>query len=518
MEIVVAEDTVAATQFADRTPTEEQQLVLNYFQNARGQFTARNAVVIARAGTGKSWTIFRGIERAPDRHILVVAFNKSIVAHAKERVSNPLVRVQTLNSLGYEFVRLAWPQTKVNRWRGRDLARQACEAKWHKDDEVIGKIDALAKFGKGCVPYAQRYEALLPIADTYLDLWMLRARGLDSDWVARRAFTAMQLATQPTGEVDFADQVFLPVRMGWCRRWFDLVCVDEAQDLNPAQLHMIQQINRSPSRIIIVGDNRQSIYRFRGADFRAMSRMQTQLGAISYKLTQSFRCGSSIVERAQAYVADIVAHPSAGVGRVRYCTPTQMLEAVAPGDFILSRTNAPLAAMCRTLLLSGQRAYIRGKDVLAPLLALFRRLRKGRGHTVEGFLTKLEKWHERERVHAQTLDFQEQRADRLTYINDLAALARIGCEGMSTVDGAIAQVQQLFAAGADDRHAIQLSTVHKAKGLEAPRVFLLWTTFDQNGRWSLEEDNIRYVAITRAKSELVYVKETNIEDHQYQTA
>jgi len=62
----------------------------------------------------------------------------------------------------------------------------------------------------------------------------------------------------------------------------------------------------------------------------------------------------------------------------------------------------------------------------------------------------------------------------------------------------------------DDTRGIVLSTIHKSKGLENDRVFFLlpellpsrFATMD----WQLEqEENLRYVAITRAKKELVYV-------------
>lgn len=59
------------------------------------------------------------------------------------------------------------------------------------------------------------------------------------------------------------------------------------------------------------------------------------------------------------------------------------------------------------------------------------------------------------------------------------------------------------------------STVHRAKGLEADRVWLLETTFkakrrgeDEGDGWrsGAEEANIRYVAITRSKHELVWLQ------------
>ena len=63
------------------------------------------------------------------------------------------------------------------------------------------------------------------------------------------------------------------------------------------------------------------------------------------------------------------------------------------------------------------------------------------------------------------------------------------------------RVRQLFQDDGPGSR-ICLSTTHRAKGLEAPRVWMLAETY-RGG--TTEEDNLRYVAITRAQQELIYV-------------
>ena len=75
-------------------------------------------------------------------------------------------------------------------------------------------------------------------------------------------------------------------------------------------------------------------------------------------------------------------------------------------------------------------------------------------------------------------------------------------EDQETVAGVIARVEEIFTDSRDNQ-CIKLSSVHKAKGLEASRVFVLAFTLRDT---SPEEMNIQYVAITRAKDVLVWVR------------
>jgi len=68
------------------------------------------------------------------------------------------------------------------------------------------------------------------------------------------------------------------------------------------------------------------------------------------------------------------------------------------------------------------------------------------------------------------------------------------------------KIDALFA-DVEGRGVIMCSSVHRAKGLETRRVFTLEETFKSKFGPSAEEDNIRYVAITRAQEELILVQE-----------
>lgn len=502
------------------TPTEEQADILEHFRQGEG-----NLVVLARAGSGKSWTIFQGVEIAPEKQILVAAFNKRIAQHAAVKIQNPAVEVKTLHSLGFKFVRYNWEGVKLNGDRGLKLARQVCGDKC--PDPVARAVAKLASAAKGIAPFASKPGDLIDIAvqfDCIPDEYQATCihcsqsdglhddddegcqfQGYDLDYVEACALAAMVCATErdDENEIDFDDMIFVPVRLGWCRAWYGLVCIDEAQDMNTAQLYMAQKACKSGGRIVVIGDDRQAIYGFRGADSGSIARLKTELCAKQLTLTATFRCDYAIVTEAQRYVPDIVGHDSVGVGTVRTMARSGLLDAARVGDFVLSRKNAPLATICLALLRAGTRARIEGKDIGASLCSLVRRLAKGTGNTMKGLLEKLDIWEKRELDRAKKIKSESTREDRIDAIADKAAMLREMSAGLQSAAAMIERIRKLFED--DGRPSVVCSTIHKAKGLEAERVFILMDSFDPRRSGNIEEQNLRYVAVTRAKHELVYV-------------
>lgn len=79
------------------------------------------------------------------------------------------------------------------------------------------------------------------------------------------------------------------------------------------------------------------------------------------------------------------------------------------------------------------------------------------------------------------------------------------CEGTRTLDEVKSNLNDLFTDKDDDSRVI-LSTTHKAKGLERNRVFMLTDTYRPTK--GIEEANLYYVAVTRARRELYLVSKS----------
>ncbi len=377
LETPINEDTQAMT----HTWSSEQQAIFTWFKEPSAQ---RNLVVRARAGTGKTTTILEAINGAPEKRILLAAFNKTIAEELQSRMRNPAAESKTLHALGFSYLRAARPKVKVdNKDRKWTLAKAVCPRSTPYN--VLRLVADLHTKGREIAPRlieqdpSTATDALAEIAlEAELTLREEDAERYSDYQVAEWALAAMHLAKDQTDSIDFADMIFLPLVHGWVTPRYDLVVVDEAQDMSQPQLELAQRACRVSGRIAVVGDDRQAIYGWRGADSNSLDRLKKALNAVELGLKTTYRCPQLVVERAQQIVPDFVAAPSAPMGIVRSCLDardTLLLEA-KPGDFVLSRTNAPLVPLCLALLKQGKVARIRGRDLSAGLRKLCEQLER----------------------------------------------------------------------------------------------------------------------------------------------
>ncbi len=478
----------------------QQREIFKWFTDKAPQ--AKNLCVVARAGTGKSTTIREAVNHAPERDILIGAFNKRIEIDMSARLQHPTAVCKTLHGLGFGFIMSEWRGTRLDAKRGFTLATKVCGAQ--APDSMIGLVAKLASIAKGAAPFGD-HAALVDLAKRF-DLepdetW--QDDGWTTETIAKLAREAMTLACTKDGTIDFDDMVYVALAAKLVRPRYDLVIVDEAQDMNAAQIALATKACRKGGRIVIVGDDRQAIYGWRGADSDALARMQSELAADLLPLTVTYRCPKSVVAEAQRLVPDFCAADSAPDGLVRSTTYGPMMAQVQSGDAILSRKNAPLVSVCLRLLKAGKRARIEGREVGVNLLALLAKLRgNGRAKNDLGrFLERLRDWKETE-LGKLPKDAEAKAELVCDKAETLSALA----EDLATVSELESRCRSLF----DDSDktnvpAIVCSSIHKSKGLEWPTVYVLRDTLFSKYGNGKEEENIVYVAVTRSQATLVYV-------------
>ena len=476
----------------------QQNAIFNWFQNGTG-----NLVVVARAGTGKTTTAIHAIGLAPEARIGLCAFNKRIADELKNKLRNPNAEAATLHSMGFKFVRKNWTSVRVENGRGQELAEQACGSS--APDPMVTLVRKLASKGKNMMATTQA--ALEDIAFAF-DLCAdedFEEQGWTVSRIASCALTAMRLACRKDGTVDFDDMVFLPVVMKWARGTYDLVVVDEAQDMNAAQLALAQMVCRPGGRIAVIGDDRQAIYGFRGADSDSIARLKKELNAAELPLNITYRCPASVVAYAKTLVPDYQAAPECPAGEVKTIKFTKLAEAVQPGDFVLSRKNAPLMATALSFLKLGKAARIEGKDLGKTLVGLVNKL-AGRHGDMTDLMRALAEWEQRGVAKAMAGGkTEEAREAKAQEVVDTAETIRALADELTSPAELVARIETLFADDVSGSFIV-CSSVHRAKGRETDTVYVLKDTLYPGGRKNLEESNIEYVSVTRAKKTLVWVE------------
>lgn len=492
------------------TPSDYQRAIFAWFAAVKPDFT-QHLIVRARAGTGKTTTICEALRYLPPGlRTLVCAFGKDIQLELAKRVEGIVgVEARTLHSLGLATVKRFWPDVKIiyGPERGDDLAQRVCGGT--APDAIKKLVAKLCEKGRLTAPHAAKTDDLVNAAIEFEcapdESW--EADGFGLDYVCAKALDAMILAAseKPRMGIDGADMLFLPVRNGWLRKTYDVVIVDEGQDMNACQLEIAQGLCRN--NLVVVGDDRQAIYGFAGADSGSLDRLKAALTATELPLNVTYRCGKAIVAVAQGYVPDFEAGPDNPEGLVSFLPMDTLTAAAGPSDFVLSRVNAPLVSIAMKLLRAGKRTKIAGRDIGSGLIALVRKLK---GRSVPDFLGKVAGWEAREVARLQpalakaTNGRKRTIEQKIEGIQDKASMLSSLADGAPSVAEIEARITALFTDdGLGDKGVIVCSSVHKAKGREADRVFVLRDTLRSGG----EEDNIAYVAVTRAKHELVWVSE-----------
>ncbi len=448
--------------------------------------TPAHLVVEALAGTGKTTTAVECLRvlkaAAPASRVLMCAFNKAIAVTLQSRVPAG-VDVSTLHSAGLKMLR----GRTINADAGRDALLADLRGRF--------ALGASARVPREESAFALRLLGLAKatLVSTSADLVALAdAHELTVPLRRDECVAAVQarLAVKDAQEIDFDDMVWLPVvtapPAAFRKPKYDVVIVDEAQDLSPVQLRLVRLLGR---RIIAIGDRHQSIYGFRGADSQAIPRLISELEATVLPLSVTYRCPRSVVSEAQAYVPAFTAADDAPEGTVIEAEDTAMLGRAVPGDMVVSRANAPLVKYCLAWLARGQRAEIRGRDMSASLKALADKLD---WRVADAIGT----W---ERAEVARLN-AEQRETAVETAHDKADCMRALRDGVNDPRDIPQAIDAIFAEG---RGGIVLTSTHRAKGLESEVVWMIADTYGK--RDTQEERNLSYVAITRSLRELVYV-------------
>ena len=482
-------------------PTKEQERIF-LFTKKRPE----NILIKAYAGAGKTTTIVEAVKLIPkDKSITFLAFNKHIQEELKTKLPDH-VRCYTTYGLGMGAIKrkygdsIEFDEFKIDKLIQKKARAWKLEEEFHTEEDISIYLNTLKKLVNLCRLSLTLDAKYIPYVAERYDIKINRTRDV------KRVLKILDDCATKRKYFDYTDMVFLPAIDNGI--WFfqqDYVFVDEVQDLNRCQIRIIEKVlkrdrktKKLKGRLIAVGDFFQGIYGFNAADEKSFEWFEKFPKTKVLPLSISFRCSKKVIEKAQEIVPYIQARPGAPEGSVRN---GNVLEEAQSGDFVLCRTTMPLVRLFFQFITQHKKAVIKGSDTGNNLIELI-------GETKN--LDKLIKYWENELKNFRNDLMKEGILDPKEHtgyaaledkVDTLLFLARIS-------DSILDLKHKIKLIFTDEIQGIVLSTVHKIKGLEADRVFIIrpdQLPMQTAKPWqAIQEKNLQYVAYTRAKLDLIF--------------
>lgn len=453
-------------------------------QSAIIESTENSLKVKAGAGTGKTTVLVGYAERRKSKRILLLSFNKAVQEEASLRFPKN-VECRTINSVAY-------------RTEGKKFG--------HKMEINLRVMNVAKLYGVSVgVAYGgiTTLKKWLQSADQNIETRHAMEAEVPNDKQNLAILTANKLWEQMIN----ADDVRVPmIHDGYLKLFqinghelvgFDKVMLDEAQDTNPVTSAIVRSFGGGK---ILVGDGNQSIYVFRGAK-NAMNDFNVK----EYLLRTSFRFGQEIGDCANTVIKYAIGDTMRIVGGGK---PSSVL---SPGEAfkktgisaVIARTNAFLIERAMQNISDGRSFYVVGGTSSLKLDLLMDAYRLYSGKTEEiftPFLKQFDGWAHFEHTAEESQD------------PDLLSISRTVDKYRGDLPFVIAKVKQNCMSSGENVDEI-LTTGHKSKGLEFDHVtlgndFAELCSSGQEGV-DVQEANLIYVAITRAKKSLVLNADLN---------
>jgi superfamily I DNA/RNA helicase len=299
--------------------------------------------------------------------------------------------------------------------------------------------------------------------------------------------------------------------------------LDEAQDASKAQQDIISRCFQRHTRFIAFGDTDQTINSWCGSDIESIERILSNDDdkfrriAKSMPLTVNYRCGKKIIEYAKRYSDktgtpnEIKPHLNAPEGSVNF---EKHLSDIQNNDMVLCRNTAPLMELYRRMVSNGQKVYFRGEELGKNLIDTV--------DNVGGFLMKeiilntkrsLIAWWDFLTKETGLEPRETMTMPQIISMYDIIKTLEELPKSIENKDQLKLFVKDIFKN--EGQEGIQLSTIHKAKGLEADNVFiicpsLLPSRLARTEAEIAEEKRLQYVMCTRPKESLNFVTEKDI--------
>jgi DNA helicase-2/ATP-dependent DNA helicase PcrA len=242
---------------------------------------------------------------------------------------------------------------------------------------------------------------------------------------------------------------------------------------------------------------------------------------VTLALSKCFRCPSSVVELAQSFRSDITSfEPKEGtIQKIEF---NQVIDFAKPTNLIISRTKAPLQVLMFKMIEKGIAIEVHEdevKEFINDLRFLFSQDELNATAVYSNGNDFFEKVKERNVSFIEKKSFRfKDKDEKEKFVAEETNLIDAKIEFIQqqlsihtetkTINGLLKKIEVLISGG---DNSIKLSTIHRAKGLENDTVFILdYDTLPlyrdgQKGWEKIQENNLKYVALTRTRKNLFLV-------------
>lgn len=499
-----------------------QLAIFDFIKNGQG-----NAVIEACAGSGKTSSLLKCLDFiSDDKRILLTAFNKDIVNVLTKKTKDlDNVNSMTMHGLGLQMLHSNYrdKELKLDEFKYRTFVssniKKLSSIEYYRfsKKDYFKYIDNICKF----IDFGRYY-----LFQTVEDLSFIEDR-YEIDTIADEksiAIQSMEWGKRNLDTIDYTDMVWLP-NVLFCQPYglkYDWIFCDECQDLNRAQRELMLKCRKINTRIICFGDSSQMLYSFAGGDPDSFNTLKSLPNTLSLPLSISYRCADNIVSYAKQLVPTIEENNDGRKGVVQMDAD---ISDVADGDMVLCRNNAPLMKIYNTFIKDGKKCFIRGKDIGNNLKRIVKNTKKdilAKDLKSDGVFVRLYNnlFDSRDNlmIHSNIDVDTAMQSSLISNKLDMIKALEVLSDGLTTTDELIDRISEVFSDR--KKNGIALSTIHKAKGLEADRVFIacksLMPSKSAKKDWEIRQEyNLMYVAYTRAKNLLGFLNEDDFEDFKY---
>ncbi len=515
------------------SPTEEQQAVIDAVGGSE------SVMVDAGAGCTKSTTLEMAAPRVKVPAI-ALAFSKKIATDLKPRLPSNF-DCKTFNGLGHgAVVRVVPGQIKLEEKKLGKLVTEV--AKDRKVDLSSEQWDDIRKLVSGVMQAGiTPGDRGKPLAADTREQWEEIAfeKWINADQfefiydMSREVLERDISLVEKSGIISFDDQVYYSACINGQFPQFPVVFVDESQDLSPLNHAMLAQSVRPDGRLVVVGDPKQAIYAFRGADSRSMKNLRKLRPEGSWQdrdLLITFRCPKLIVERQQRHYPGYKAWHTNPEGKIAHLKPgtdgitldegwswehvRRLLPHPQATIGVICRNNGPLLSLAFGLIRGGVGCMMLGRDMGKGLIGLSKKILPEDSTPRDRCAGLVQDWMESECSLARA-NRQEEKIAGITDRGEcLLAVIDSGCADAGELR---AMLSKLFAREAGQ---VVLGSGHRWKGLEAdvivhldpwriPSKYAREAAKEGDDRQLVQEWNLKYVIETRTKHTYI---EANLED------